>query len=216
MNLYRPLAEKYSDTNATPHNRSVSRPTDTNTHATILNGRNFGGVWGIRSGQQGEAADLLTYVGGVAVVGPFDGKVIYSNRHSTPDYGYYAILRSNGKRALAVLAHIDRLLPVGTKVRGGKGIARTSKELDTPRLHFELWLDDNPVHAGRGASPKEVLAAIEKAIFRSRRRKEFHYTISDSRGRTKFTWRLVAAVALAAKWLAQYRTIRVSIHKEAR
>lgn len=143
--------------NATPgwynfhaHGTSISYPTTTNGHNTIVHGSNTFEAESVKnsSTKLGEAVDIGLNPG-TKVFAPFNGKVLYSGSiHPGGADGNMVILESANKECVAALAHLSNVgVAEGARVKSGERIGDIA-DINTDHLHFELWIGGKPINVG--------------------------------------------------------------------
>jgi hypothetical protein len=91
------------------------------------------------NGGRKTARDIMAKAGTV-VVAPEAGRII---RHGGAQGGESMYFLSD-KGHLYWLGHIDSMLPVGSRVKRGQGIARISSDHAAPHLHIDRYYGKNP------------------------------------------------------------------------
>lgn len=141
--------------NAHNHHQSVSYPGGSDKHRPLLG--NFGS-YGTESVTKdgagtGEAVDVGA-PSGTAVVSPLSGKVTYSSGISgRGDSDKAVVVESENKKCAATLAHIQPTVSEGDIVTAGQDIGVLTNMGSTSHLHFELWVNGEPVNIGVDDSP---------------------------------------------------------------
>ncbi|MCB9822850.1 peptidoglycan DD-metalloendopeptidase family protein [Candidatus Nomurabacteria bacterium] len=140
--------------NSHNHHQSVSYPGGSNRHRPLLG--NFG-AYGTESVTKngpgtGEAVDVGAPPG-TAVLAPVDGKVTYSDGVSgRGDSDKAVVIESTNKKCAATLAHMQPTVSEGDMVTAGQEIG-TLTNMANSHLHFELWVDGEPINIGPDSSP---------------------------------------------------------------
>lgn len=140
--------------NAHNHHQSVSYPGGSDMHRPLLG--NFG-AYGTESVTAngpgtGEAADVGA-AAGTTVLAPLSGKVTYAAGVSgRGDSDKAVIVESDNKKCAATLAHMQPTVSEGDVVTAGQEIG-TLTNMANSHLHFELWVDGEPVNIGQDSDP---------------------------------------------------------------
>ena len=146
--------------NNTAHGRSVSYPASKNNHDSFLDSypNNYGtGLPSI----PGEAVDLYAPIE-TPVYAPFDGRIYHTGPiRSGCDF---IIIQSLDHRSFAVLAHINDHPNKNTQVTAGQQIGELANLRSGAHLHFELWVDGEPVNAGASFSANNIWEAQKRAL----------------------------------------------------
>lgn len=142
--------------NRTNHGTSVSYPQRTNGHNTILHKNNHFGAETVMNASisMGEAVDIGA-AAGTKVFSPTDGKVLRASTiHRDGSDGYMVIIESANKKCVSVMAHLTQpLVADGSTVTAGQELGRLTGSIANPHLHFELWVDGQPINIGLDPDP---------------------------------------------------------------
>ncbi len=147
--------------NSSFHGRSVSYSPSKPGHNVILCPNSYN--TNISCNKSGEAVDLQA-PGGTEIYAPFDSKVVFSSRPSSLCGGIcggFIVLQSLDGQSTAALAHLQNYTSQGDIVSAGQRIGELKQYSGAfgPHLHFELWTNNQPIHAGIGA-PNEIIPNI--------------------------------------------------------
>ncbi len=143
------------------HGRSVSYSPSKPGHNVILCPNKYN--TNISCNTTGEAVDLRA-PGGTEVYAPFDSKVVFSSMSGSLCGGIcggFIVIQSLDGKSAAVLAHLQNYVTQGSTVSAGQRIGELKEYPGGfgPHLHFELWSNNLPIHAGIG-SPSQVIPNI--------------------------------------------------------
>ena len=149
------------------HNFSVSWPRGKDSHRPIikLGGDDFGATSVANSTfQYGEAVDVGV-PNGSPVFSPTDGTVIYVG--SLGSAGEYLIIESSDKKCVSLSAHLRNLLiKKGDLVTPGQPVGEvTTLAGNGPtngHLHFELWVNGEPINIGEVSESTNFNAKAEE------------------------------------------------------
>ncbi len=138
------------------HGSSISWPRRTNGHNTVVGKRNNFGAVSVKNSNStwGEAVDVGA-TPGTKVFAPLDGTVLYANTiHRGGSDGFMVIIESSDKKCVSVEAHVRNILVTkGAPVKAGQQIGEIIA-ISQPHLHFELWVDGQPVNVGGPVSKR--------------------------------------------------------------
>ncbi len=141
------------------HGHSVSFNPYEGKHGTIINpikGTHYGNEAIKNSAfSYGEAVDV-GLAAGTKVYTPTDGKVLRSTLIHPPggSDGYFVVVESSNKRCVSLMAHLDApLVNEGDVVSAGQDIGTIKDMGFGSHLHFELWVNGEPVNIGEDPDP---------------------------------------------------------------